>query len=119
MLFTNLLFAAFASLAIAAPGGEKDYNDKGWGKDKCYVKHVTYYKTDYNYATKVDYAYTTKVKSWEIPYVTKVPITSYVEKTLKQTKYKTDVDKYPVTKIETYPVTKSEVKDEKVCKTKW
>jgi hypothetical protein len=49
--------------------------------------------------------------------VTKIP--TYIEKTIKETKYKTDVDKYPVTKTEKYPFTKSEVKDEKFCKTKW
>ncbi|KIW05186.1 uncharacterized protein PV09_03734 [Verruconis gallopava] len=119
MLFKCLIFAVFAFLAAAAPGGDKDYNDKDWGKNQCYIKHVTYYTTDYNYATKVDYAYTTKVKSWEVPYVTKVPVTTWVETKLTQTKYKTDVDKYPVTKIDKYPVVKSEVKDQKICKTKW
>lgn len=49
MLFKSLLLATFASLALAtpAPGGEYDGNDYNWGKDKCYVKHVTYYKTEY------------------------------------------------------------------------
>lgn len=117
MLFKSVLLATLASLALAAPGGEYDHGDYNWGKDKCYVKHVTYYKTEVAYKTKTDYEYKTKTKSWEASYVTKVP--TYIEKTITETKYKTDVDKYPVTKTESYPYTKSEVKDEKVCKTKW
>lgn len=85
------------------PGGDHDYNDKNWGKDKCYTKHVTKYETKT--------AYETKTSSWVKPVVTKVPVTSYVEKTYYETKYKTDT----VTK----PYTKSYVSDEKVCKTKW
>jgi hypothetical protein len=62
MLFKSVLLATFASLALAAPGGEYDHGDYNWGKDKCYVKHVTYYKTEVAYKTKTDYEYKTKTK---------------------------------------------------------
>lgn len=63
MLFKSVLLATFASLALAAPGGEYDHNDYNWGKDKCYVKHVTYYKTEVEYKTKTDYEYKTKTQA--------------------------------------------------------
>jgi hypothetical protein len=72
MLFKSVLLATFASLALAAPGGEYDHGDYNWGKDKCYVKHVTYYKTEVAYKTKTDYEYKTKTEKYEVPIVTKV-----------------------------------------------
>jgi hypothetical protein len=54
MLFKSLLLATLASLAFAspAPGGEYDHGDWNWGKDKCYVKHVTYTITEKGYKVR-------------------------------------------------------------------
>lgn len=49
MLFVTLASVAFAS---PAPGGEWDKGDSNWGKDKCYVKQVTYYKTATDYKVR-------------------------------------------------------------------
>merc|ERR1712157_203385 len=115
MLFKTVLLATFASLALAAPGGggEYDHGDYNWGKDKCYVKHYTNYYTETAYKDDVYYEKKTKTIPYEVPQVTKVPVTKveYVEKKYVITKYKEEEEKYPVTK--------SNVKDEKVCKTKW
>jgi len=77
MLFKSVLLATFATLAFAAPGGEYDHGDWNWGKDKCYVKHVTYYQTSTAYKDDVEWAKKTVTKDVEYPSVTKIPVYVY------------------------------------------